>query len=68
MSFHRLGACIFGVTIGIGAVVHAYQLGLGDLHKPGPGFIFFCAALFLAVMGCVDLGGILTSVNKYCGK
>jgi putative tricarboxylic transport membrane protein len=59
MKLHQLGAGIFWFIIGLGAAAHAYQLGLGDFHKPGPGFIFFWAALFLVVMSSIDLAGIL---------
>jgi putative tricarboxylic transport membrane protein len=59
MKFHQLGAGIFWFIMGLGAAVHGYQLGLGDFHKPGPGFIFFWTALFLVVMSSIDLAGIL---------
>ncbi len=59
MKFHQLGAGFFWLIIGLGAAVHGYQLGLGDFHKPGPGFIFFWTALFLVVMSSIDLAGIL---------
>ena len=50
---------IFWIVIGIYVAIHAYQLGLGHFHSPGPGFIFFGAALFLSILGAFDLGGTL---------
>ena len=50
---------IFWIAIGIYVAIHAYQLGLGQFHSPGPGFIFFLAALFLIILGGIDLGGTL---------
>lgn len=50
---HRVGSAfwmIIGVYIGIGA----YRLGLGNFHQPGPGFIFFSAALVLTILGAID--------------
>jgi putative tricarboxylic transport membrane protein len=32
-------------------------LGLGSLHHPGPGFIFFVSALGLTILGAVNLIG-----------
>jgi hypothetical protein len=37
---------IFSILLGIGS----YQLGLGDFHSPGPGFVFFGAACFLGIL------------------
>jgi len=46
---------IFWIIIGIGAAINAYQLGLGRLHQPGPGFIFFIASSLLVIFGVIDL-------------
>jgi putative tricarboxylic transport membrane protein len=37
--------------------IHAYGMGLGNLHSPGAGFIFFLAALLLVILSVVDLIG-----------
>lgn len=46
---------IFWIVMGIGVAINAYLLGLGRLHQPGPGFIFFVAAVLLVITGFVDL-------------
>ena len=33
----------------------SYRLGLGILHRPGPGFLFFWAGIFLAIMALIVL-------------
>ncbi len=50
----------FWIVIGIYVGIHGYWLGLGHLHSPGPGFIFFLAAMVLVVLSLVDLLGTLT--------
>ncbi len=52
----RFGS-IFWIAIGIYVAIHGYWLGLGHLHSPGPGFIFFLAAAVLIVLSVVDLVG-----------
>lgn len=46
---------IFWLLIGLYVSVHAYILGLGKLHEPGPGFIFFLAGVFLSMLSAVGL-------------
>lgn len=46
---------IFWILIGGYVAIHGYWLGLGHLHSPGPGFIFFLAAAVLIVLSAVDL-------------
>jgi len=46
---------IFWTLIGIYVAIHAYWLGLGHLHSPGPGFIFFLAAVLLIVLSATEL-------------
>ena len=41
------------LAIGVGAVVGALQLSLGQLNKPGPGLWPFIVGVFLAVMAVV---------------
>ncbi len=55
---------VFWLAIGIFVAIHAYQLGLGQFHRPGPGFIFFCAALFLILLAAIDIGAALAEKNK----
>ncbi len=53
---------VFWLLIGIYVTVSAYHMGLGRLRQPGPGFIFFLAALLLIILAIIDLG--ITSVKK----
>ena len=48
-------ASIFWILIGIYVAIHGYWLGLGHLHSPGPGFIFFLAAGLLIVLSATEL-------------
>jgi hypothetical protein len=50
MKVHERAAAIFWLLAGGFVAVHAYQLGLGHLYQPGPGFIFFLAACLLIVL------------------
>ena len=56
---------IFWLVIGLYVGIKAYLLGLGSLHHPGPGFIFFVAALLLIILSLFDLGA---SLAKKPGK
>jgi len=49
--------------IGIYVTVAAYRMGLGHLHKPGTGFIFFLAGLLLAILSIIDL--VRTFITKF---
>lgn len=54
---------LFWLSIGIYVAIYGYyKLGLGELHHPGPGFIFFLSALFLISMVTIDM--VITSVEK----
>jgi putative tricarboxylic transport membrane protein len=55
MKFHHHLGGVLGITIGIYVAVSAYRLGIGSLHKPGAGFIFFWAGILLAAMAGIDL-------------
>lgn len=57
-------ASIFWIIIGVYTLIGAYRLGLGSLRQPGPGFIFFLAALFLTILGAIDLGSSLIGKSK----
>lgn len=52
---HHWFVKIFWLAIGVAVAIHAYQLGLGHFRRPGAGFIFFFAALFLVVLAVMDL-------------
>jgi putative tricarboxylic transport membrane protein len=60
---HRLGS-VFWLLVAVYFAVSAYQLGLGDLHKPGPGSVFFLAALLLAIFGVIDLVATFVRESK----
>ena len=60
---HRLGS-VFWLLVAVYVAVSAYQLGLGDLHKPGPGSVFFLAALLLAIFGVIDLVATFVRESK----
>jgi len=50
MGYDRVGGMIWmilGVAFGLGSL----RLGLGTLHKPGPGFMSFLTGCFLASLG-----------------
>ncbi len=40
---------IFAVIV----CIESYRLGLGTLYRPGPGFLFFWAGIFLGIMSLV---------------
>ncbi len=46
---------IFWLLFGIVVSVESARLGLGTLRKPGPGFLFFYAGLFITCMSIVIL-------------
>jgi len=59
MTRHQRLGSIFWLVVGIYVAIASYQLGLGRLHKPGPGFIFFLSSLILIILGIIDLVGNL---------
>lgn len=56
-KIHRIIGSVFWLVIAVYVAVTAYQLGLGGFHRPGPGLVFFLAALLLAIFSVVDLAG-----------
>lgn len=46
---------IFWLCFAILVSIASYRLGLGNLHKPGPGFLFFWTSIFLGIMSLVIL-------------
>ena len=58
-KIHSRVGSLFWLAIGVYVAGHSYQLGLGRLRHPGPGCIFFMAALLLIILSAVDLAGTL---------
>ncbi len=46
---------IFWLCFAVLAMIESYRLGLGTLHKPGPGFLFFWVNIVLGIMSLVVL-------------
>ncbi len=44
---------IFWFLFSVFISIDSYRLGLGNLHQPGPGFIFFWTAVVMAVLSAV---------------
>ncbi len=57
-------ANLFWLTLAIAAAIGAWQLHVGDLHRPGPGFLPFYAALLLGGLAVISL---LQDVNSLSG-
>lgn len=64
MKMHYWMGTLFWIMIGMYVAIHAYQLGLGRLRQPGPGLIFFLAALLLIFLGILDLVGTFIGRSK----
>ena len=64
MNLHQRIGSIFWIIIGVYVAIHAYSIGLGSLQHPGPGFIFFLAALPLIFLGVIDLSGTFIGRSK----
>jgi putative tricarboxylic transport membrane protein len=45
----------FWLFFGILVSVESARLGLGTLHRPGPGFLFFYAGIFVSIMALIIL-------------
>lgn len=58
-------ASLFWLGIGAAVVVSSWVYGIGDFHKPGPGFLGFFAGSGLAVLSVVLL---VSSSRKEPGK
>jgi len=54
MSLDRLSS-LFWFLIGLYVSLHAYNLGLGKLREPGPGFIFFLGGGLLSILSAISL-------------
>ena len=46
---------IFWLIFSVFICIESYLLGLGTLHKPGPGFFFFWISVALGLMSTVNL-------------
>jgi putative tricarboxylic transport membrane protein len=46
---------VFWLLFAIFVVIESKRLGLGTLHEPGPGFLFFGASIALGIMSLVIL-------------
>ena len=44
---------IFWLAFAVFVIIESYRLGLGTLHQPGPGFLFFWGAIVLGIMSLV---------------
>jgi len=44
---------IFWLAFAVFVMIESYRLGLGTLHQPGPGFLFFWAAVILGIMSLI---------------
>ena len=53
---------VFWLVFAVFISVQSYRLGLGTLHKPGPGFLFFWTGIILAIMALIVL------VRAWSGK
>lgn len=60
---YRIGS-IFWLAFGIYTAISAYQLGFGSFRRPGHGFIFLLASLFLIILSAIDLGWTLIANPK----
>ncbi len=45
----------FWLFFSVLVIIESYHLGLGTLHKPGPGFLFFWVNIVLAVLSLIVL-------------
>ena len=46
---------IFWLVFAVIVSLESRRLGLGTLHRPGPGFLFFYAGIFLGIMSFIVL-------------
>ena len=56
---------IFWLLFAIFVGIQSYRLGLGTLHKPGPGFLYFWTSIALGIMSLVVL--IQAGISKKAG-
>ena len=53
---------IFWLCFAVLVIIQSYHLGLGTLHKPGPGFLFFWVNIVLGIMSLIVL------IRAWAGK
>lgn len=53
---------IFWLLFSVFVSIESYRLGLGNLHQPGPGFIFFWTAIAMGILS------IAVFVRAWAGK
>ena len=53
---------IFWLCFAVLVIILSYHLGLGTLHKPGPGFLFFWVNIVLGIMSLIVL------IRAWAGK
>ena len=46
---------VFWLAFAVFVSIESYRLGLGTLHQPGPGFLFFWTSIILGLMSLVIL-------------
>ena len=46
---------VFWLAFAVFITHQSHRLGLGTLHRPGPGFLFFYAGIFLAILSLIVL-------------
>jgi putative tricarboxylic transport membrane protein len=46
---------LFWLLFGIIITIESHRLGLGTVHSPGPGFLFFYAGIFVSLMALIIL-------------
>jgi putative tricarboxylic transport membrane protein len=51
---------LFWIVLSLAIAIHSYRLGVGSVGNPGPGFIFFYAAIFIGLMAMPLLAGSRT--------
>ncbi len=56
-------ANLFWVALAVPAAIEAWRLNVGDLHRPGPGFLPFYAAALLGILALVSLVQDLKSMS-----
>jgi len=45
----------FWLFLGVLVSIESYRLGLGTVHRPGPGFLFFYIGIFVSIMALIIL-------------
>jgi len=58
---------LFWVILSLVIAIHSHRLGVGSVSNPGPGFIFFYAALFIGLMAMLLLVGSWTGKEEEAG-